>query len=162
LAVYPIDPTGSVQYWGGPTDITLSTTWCYVYHPVAFQPLHVEALAMFGFPSGSRFTTTSFIQQGAPGYADGVTGVTNCYGHDTLFDGCLFGWEDGPAAPFCLYMRPDFAGGHTAGGTTIQNSALMMGSGMYIYNQNASEGYEHAVYIDCFDYDTGDPLTLPD
>lgn len=162
LSINPLDAAGSTLYWGGTVPVTMNFTRCWIYHPVAFQPAHVEALAGFGFASGGRYTSCSFVQQGAPGVADGVTGVTNFYGHNTIFDDCLFGWDQGPAAPFCLYMRPENAGGHTNGGTTISDCAIQKGAGMYVYNQNASEGYSHALYTGCYDYDTGVPLTLPD
>lgn len=159
FTVNPLD-AGDNLYWGGPLDVTMNITHCWIEHPTASQPSHVEALAGFGFPRGARFTDTTFAVVG--GFGDGVTGVTNWYGIDTVFDGCWFGWGgDAAAAFYCMYNRPEEAGG-APDGNTVTDSAFEAGTGGYIYPGNAGEGYSDASYVNCYDFDTSDPLTLPD
>jgi hypothetical protein len=162
IGIGVLDSAGVTLDYTNIVNMTFNTTWCYIFEPKAFQPDHTEALACFGQASGARFHSTTWVQEGNNGLADGVTAITNFNGRNTVFEECLFRWQSGPAAPYMVYMRAKTAGGHTNNGITVLNSAFKPdGTSVIVYPNDVPGGEQHALYSGCFNYDTGVALTLP-
>ncbi len=143
ITINAID-SGGTLYWGGeiPVDVAVSDSW--IRHPQGGGSDHTEALAGFGFPRGATFTNTSFIQSGP--FNGTATATINWHGADTTFDGNYFGWSDGTAAYYTVYVE--------GRNNVVRNSRLEAGLASFVYPDSSPP----ARYVGNTDAGTGAPI----
>jgi hypothetical protein len=144
LTVHGVDADGELE-WDEVLPVDLEVTGSWIHHPQGEEAAHTEALAGFGWPQGARFDGTTFVQSGP--FNGTATAVVNWHGHDTTFDGCYFGWADGVAAYYTLYVDGP--------GNVVRRSHARRGLADYVYPDSSVT----ARYPDLVDLDTGLPAT---
>ena len=142
MRVNTVDASENLD-WGHQVygDIRVDDSW--IWYPQGSGTQHTEALSSFGWPSGTVFEHTSFIQQGP--FNGTATATVNWHGVNTLFDDCYFGWSDGIAAWYTVYVE--------GSGNVVRNSLFEQARGGYIYPSNPP-----ATYIGNVDAVTGAPV----
>lgn len=123
-------------------DIVVSNSW--LWYPQGSGTQHTEALSSFGWPSGAVFNHVSFIQQGP--FNGTATAAINWHGVNTTFNGCYFGWQDGVAAWYTVYV----AGSNNV----VRNSTMEKGLGSWIYPDSTPP----ATYVGNTDAASGAPV----
>jgi hypothetical protein len=144
LTVHGVDADGELE-WDEAIPVDLEVIGSWIHHPQGEEPAHTEALAGFGWPQGARFDGTTFVQAGP--FNGTATAVVNWHGHDTTFDGCYFGWGDGVAAYYTLYVDGP--------GNVVRRSHARQGLAGYVYPESSVMAH----YPDLIDLETGLPAT---
>jgi len=145
LTINVVDGGGNL-YWGGevPVDVNISGSW--IHHPQGDGAYHTEAVAGFGWPRGARFTNTAIIQSGP--FNATATATINWHGADTVFDNVYFGWRNGVAAYFTIYVE--------GRNNVVKNSKLQNGMAGYVYPDSSPK----ATYSGNVDADSGARINL--
>jgi hypothetical protein len=138
LVVNVVDDAGDLDWDGeAPVDIRVSDSW--IHHPQGEGDDHTEALAGFGWPRGAHFEDTAFVQSGP--FNGTATATVNWHGAESVFDECWFGWEDGIAAYYTVYVD--------GRDNVVRASRFERGLGGFVYpdspNPAAYEGNADAV-----------------
>ena len=143
MRVNTVDASENLD-WGHQVygDIRVDDSW--IWYPQGSGTQHTEALSSFGWPSGTVFEHTSFIQQGP--FNGTATATVNWHGVNTLFDDCYFGWQDGVAAWYTVYV----AGSNNV----VRNSTMEKGLGSWIYPDSTPP----ATYVGNTDAASGAPV----
>lgn len=123
-------------------DVEVNDSW--IRYPQGSGTQHTEALSSFGWPDGSVFNHTTFIQDGP--FNGTATATINWHGVNTVFDNCYFGWQNGVAAWYTVYV----AGSNNI----VRNSSMESGRGSYIYPDSSPA----ATYINNIDAFTGSAI----
>jgi hypothetical protein len=144
VTINVVDGGGNL-FWGGevPVDVDVSNSW--IHHPQGDGSYHTEALAGFGWPRGARFRNTSFIQAGP--FNATATATINWHGADSLFEGCYFGWSNGVAAYYTVYVE--------GRNNLVKSSRLEPGMASYVYPSSNPP----ATYSGNVDAGTGGPIS---
>jgi hypothetical protein len=118
-------------------------------HPQGSPPEHTEALHVAGSGQGYRFVNTRFVQWGP--FNGTQTAALFFHGGASTFESCWFGYREGPAAYYTVYV---YGRGPGATSNVVRNSAIENGRSFYVYDV-AAEGLEPAAYVGNRDLRTG-------
>jgi len=129
---------------GTPSPIDALITRSWIRHPQATDPAaHTEALSGFGFPTGIIVRDTTLVQDGP--FNGTATGAMNLHGRNALFERCYFGYQNGVAAHYTVYL--------TGEGNVVRDSEIEIGLSGHVYP--ASDQNPPAAYINVVDAQTG-------
>lgn len=136
-----VDSQGNLDYdTRAPVDVQIVDS--FLFHPQGDGSYHTEAVAGFGRLVGLRFVNTALVQQGP--FNSTATGAINLYGDDHVFDRCWFGYQNGTAAYYTIYLRGQ--------NNVVQNSTIQTGLADYVYPEM------RATYVNNVDAETGQPI----